>query len=100
MGIVENCEDLGVATTRCRLAPINANQCLTPPCDHMAPPELAQIHMERLWGPASEPSRILMRDSSSSKRSREEQMLDTLMLVLGFGMFVLLLGYVAICDRI
>jgi len=27
-------------------------------------------------------------------------MLDTLMLVLGVGMFVLLLGYVAICDKI
>jgi len=27
-------------------------------------------------------------------------MLDFLMLVLGAGMFVLLLGYVAICDKI
>jgi hypothetical protein len=41
-----------------------------------------------------------MRDSSSSKRSGEEKMLDILMLVLGVGMFVFLLGYVAICDKI
>jgi hypothetical protein len=32
--------------------------------------------------------------------SGENSMLDTLMLVFGAGMFVLLLGYVAICDRI
>jgi len=35
-----------------------------------------------------------------ASRSGEKQMLDTLMLVFGTGMFVLLLGYVAICDRI
>jgi hypothetical protein len=30
----------------------------------------------------------------------EGKMLDFLMLILGAGMFVLLLGYVAICDKI
>ena len=50
--------------------------------------------------PALQPSRFLIRDSSSSKRSGEEKMLDILMLILGVGMFFLLLGYVAICDKI
>jgi len=27
-------------------------------------------------------------------------MLDTLMLIFGVGMFILLLGYVAICDKV
>jgi hypothetical protein len=30
----------------------------------------------------------------------EEKMLDFLMLAFGAGMFILMLGYVAICDKI
>ena len=39
-------------------------------------------------------------DDVAKDLSGENSMLDTLMLVFGAGMFVLMLGYVAVCDKI